>query len=178
MNDCYSKKLRASDRKLLARTVYVSDGELIGFRSLLEVLSFKSYGYFKSQFVCGTTRFEFDYGTGRIASRHTGPIEIFDGLSGKQVSAKGALEVYSRYRNLNVWQSSHWYTTGRRHNRKSAMRNPQTRGVRRAFAYRDVDEGEPVFTSKQRSFKVSSWDDIWVFTQRSWKDFRSHQHKA
>lgn len=175
MQDNYNIKLKESDSRFLQKTVFVSDGELIGFRKLCDVLRYSNLWHFKKNFIMGHSSYEMRQNSGGIHETYFSPIDLFDAQSGKQICAKGALTVYKRFFSLN---SNIKFNIGfKRYHRKCKMRHPKTLNLLRATCYYDEDEGEPEFSGKLRAFNVTSWDDYWRYNQRSWKKQRSTQYK-
>jgi hypothetical protein len=174
METSYCKKLHTSDQKFLSRSVFVTDGDLVGFTTMREVFAYGNRWYFSSNFIMGKDTYKFI--NGYVEREFCNPIDIFDAHSGKLVSAKGALQVFSRVR--GVGSDLNRFYRGHRGGRRCSMRNPQTLSALRAFSYRDVDDGEPLYTGRQTTFRVTARDDLWRENQKSWKKNRDHQYKS
>ena len=185
----YDEQQCASDEALLNRLVFVGDkktpiqglsASLKGVFALRELLGIIGIYSFMEWFVDGRTEWFWldDEGESRTIT-----LTLIDCVSHKEVCAKGILRAANRVYGLNLWryrnplkprsgskEETKWVRRYRRPKRMAILAC--------AAASRDGDAFEPPIR-KRSVQRLKYADQLMRFSNqdRSWKRFRSHQHK-
>lgn len=108
----------------------------------------------------------------------TAPFRIVDCISGKLVSAKGALSVLGRVYGFSVGHQSPWSLFRRSRGSRKRRSRPVYIQETRMILSVEKSEGEPPYRAHRKTVLRDLWDKTRDYSDCGWKHNRKTQYRA